>query len=145
MIKNKICVIGLGYVGLPIFIQLSKYFSTYGYDINKKRIKDLKDGNDKNNEFKKSELKKNSKNFLFDLKNKDFNFYIVTVPTPIFANKKPDLNPLKSAIYDISKKIKRDDIVIIESTVYPGVTEDICAKILKKKKLIYPKRFYNWL
>ncbi len=141
MIKNKICVIGLGYVGLPIFIQLSKYFSTYGYDINKKRIKDLKDGNDKNNEFKKSELKKNSKNFLFDLKNEDFNFYIVTVPTPIFANKKPDLNPLKSAIYDISKKIKREDIVIIESTVYPGVTEDICAKILKKKNLYTPKDF----
>ena len=141
MIKNKICVIGLGYVGLPIFIQLSKYFSTYGYDINKKRVKDLKNGNDKNNVFKKSKLKKNSNNFLFDLKNQDFNFYIVTVPTPIFANKKPDLNPLKSAIYNISKKIKKEDVVIVESTVYPGVTEDICAKILKKKNLSTPKDF----
>ena len=105
MIKNKICVIGLGYVGLPIFIKLSKYYNTYGYDISKKRVKDLKNGEDKNNEFKKSQLKKNSNNFLYNLNKEDFNFYIVTVPTPIFANKKPDLNPLKSVILNVSKII----------------------------------------
>ena len=142
MKKNKICVIGLGYVGLPIFVELSKYYETYGYDINTQRINTLKKGVDKNLEFKKKDLKKYSKFFINDVKKKKFNFYIVTVPTPIFSNKKPNLIPLKKAMIKINKNIKKDDIVIVESTVYPGVTEDICLNILKKSNsLDSPKDF----
>jgi UDP-N-acetyl-D-glucosamine/UDP-N-acetyl-D-galactosamine dehydrogenase len=128
------CVIGLGYVGLPVLINLSKKFSTCGFDINKKRILDLKKKKDVTKEFKKKHL-----NFLKKAKLtyniddlKRYNFFIICVPTPINVNKKPDLKPLISACKIIAKVIKKNDIVIFESTVYPGTTNKICVPIIEK-------------
>lgn len=134
--KLNICVIGLGYVGLPIYLRLSKFFDVVGYDNNAQRVSDLNRGHDYNLEYKKKVLissKRKGKltQNIQDIKN--CNFYIVAVPTPIFKNKKPDLSILKNTCSDLSKFIKKDDIVFFESTVYPGVTEDICGRILEKK------------
>lgn len=129
------CIIGLGYVGLPVFISLKRKFKVVGYDINKSRIKDLNNAIDKNKEFKKQDLII-KKNCLISSNEKDIsqcNFYIVTVPTPIKKNKLPDLNHIKSAFNMISKYAKDNDIIFLESTVYPGTTLDICKNIIKKK------------
>ena len=130
---TKICVIGLGYVGLPILIKLSKKFKCVGFDNNLERINDLKKGNDKFREFKKKELDKKSmlySNSLNDIR--DCNLFIVTVPTPIYKNKKPDLSHLKDVCYKISKIIKKKDIIVFESTVFPGLTNNFCIPILEK-------------
>ncbi len=140
----KISIIGLGYVGLPLAVEASKYYSTTGYDINLKRIKDLKKYIDSNNEFNKKQL--SSKRLIFthnenDLQNTDL--FILTVPTPVFKNKKPNLNILKTACNMIAKYVKKNTIIVNESTVYPGVTEEICGKIISKKtKLIFNKDFF---
>ena len=128
------CVIGLGYVGLPILINLSKKFKTIGYDINKQRIEDLKKGKDLFNEFRKKELKKNKINFTnsIDLIKKS-NLFIITVPTPINKKKQPDLTHLKDVCNKLSKIIKKKDIIIFESTVYPGLTNDFCIPLIEKK------------
>ena len=128
------CVIGLGYVGLPILINLSKKFKTIGYDINKQRIDDLKKGKDLFNEFRKKELKKNKINFTnsIDLIKKS-NLFIITVPTPINKKKQPDLTHLKDVCNKLSKIIKKKDIIIFESTVYPGLTNDFCIPLIEKK------------
>tara|TARA_Y100000816_G_C26102876_1_gene585037 strand:- start:1749 stop:2954 length:1206 start_codon:yes stop_codon:yes gene_type:complete len=137
MFKNKSelikpCIIGLGYVGLPILVNLSKKYKTSGYDINKKRIIELKKGIDKFGEFKKNNFG-NKADFQSNLnKVSSSNLFIVTVPTPIFKNKKPDLSHIKKVCIDISKIVKKGDIVIFESTVYPGVTENICIPIIEK-------------
>ena len=111
------CIIGLGYVGLPVFISLKK-FNVVGYDINERRIKNLKNLNDTNKEFEKSELKIKNKSFLTsdskDIKN--CNFYIVTVPTPVKNSNKPNLKYIKNAFEVISKNLKKDDIIFLEST-----------------------------
>ena len=127
------CVIGLGYVGLPILINLSKKFKTIGYDINKQRIDDLKKGKDLFNEFRKKELKKNKINFTnsIDLIKKS-NLFIITVPTPINKKKQPDLTHLKDVCNKLSKIIKKKDIIIFESTVYPGLTNDFCIPLIEK-------------
>lgn len=127
------CVIGLGYVGLPILINLSKKFKTIGYDINKQRIEDLKKGKDLFNEFRKKELKKNKINFTnsIDLIKKS-NLFIITVPTPINKKKQPDLTHLKDVCNKLSKIIKKNDIIIFESTVYPGLTNDFCIPLIEK-------------
>ena len=128
------CVIGLGYVGLPIAQSLSKKFDTYGFDNNKERIENLKKGIDLNNEYKKNELKKIKKihftNKILDIKK--CNFFILCVPTPIYKDKRPDLRNLIDATKIISKVLKKDDVIFIESTVYPGVT-DKCKDIIEKK------------
>ena len=128
------CVIGLGYVGLPIAQSLSKKFDTYGFDNNKERIENLKKGIDLNNEYKKNELKKIKKihftNKILDIKK--CNFFILCVPTPIYKDKRPDLRNLIDATKIISKVLKKDDVIFIESTVYPGVTEK-CKDIIEKK------------
>ena len=132
----KPCVIGLGYVGLPILVNLSKKYISFGYDINKKRIIELKKGNDIFGEFKTQELKKNL-NFESNLKSISFcNLFIVTVPTPILKNKKPDLSHIKDVCLNISTILKKGDIIIFESTVYPGVTENICVPLIEKNCLL---------
>ena len=132
------CVIGLGYVGLPVFLSLKKKFTVIGFDVNKERVVNLKKLNDTNNEFNKKELKLSGGSSITnnDSELKDCNFFIVTVPTPIKQNKLPDLKYIISAFKTISKYIKKDDIVFLESTVFPGTTERICKKIIEKKKKI---------
>lgn len=130
-IKNlKIGVIGLGYVGLPLSIEFGKKFPTVGYDINKSRINELSNGIDNTNECLPEELKEAE--FLVyasDTKELvDCNFYIVTVPTPIDKNKQPDLSPLLKASKMLGEVVNTGDIVVYESTVYPGATEDVCIK-----------------
>jgi UDP-N-acetyl-D-galactosamine dehydrogenase len=140
----KPCVIGLGYVGLPILLNLSKKIKTIGFDINKKRILDLKNSIDTFNEFKKRDFVKKKIFFTNDVfKAKSANFFIVAVPTPISKSKYPDLSHLKKVSENISKILKKGDIIFFESTVYPGVTNNLCKTILEKKsKLIEGKDFF---
>tara|TARA_B110001450_G_scaffold193176_1_gene181413 strand:+ start:281 stop:1498 length:1218 start_codon:yes stop_codon:yes gene_type:complete len=130
------CIIGLGYVGLPIFVNLSKKFDTCGFDIDKERIKELNKNIDKNLEFKKKDLINNTKSFFTTkIENlKKVNFFIVTVPTPVTQTNKPDLDPIKKSMLTIRKYLKKNDIIMLESTVFPGVTEKICGSILNKNK-----------
>ncbi len=134
--KNiDITVIGLGYVGLPLALELSKYYKVRGFDTNKKRIKELNTGIDTTNEVakKKNFLNKNisfTSNYLSCEKS---NIFIVTVPTPVNKNNEPDLKHLKQAAALIAKIIKKGDIVVIESTVYPGVTEEVIAPYIERK------------
>ena len=129
------CIVGLGYVGLPVFISLKKKFEVVGFDTNKERVKDLNHQVDTNNEFNKNQLKLLNKSKITAEKEnlKKCNFFIVTVPTPINRANLPDLKYINSAFKTISKYIKKDDIVFLESTVFPGTTEEICKKIIKKK------------
>ncbi len=140
----KPCIIGLGYVGLPILLNLSRKFKTIGYDINKKRISDLKKFKDSFNEFKKKELKNKNIILTHDIfKTNKANFYIVAVPTPILKNKRPDLTHLRKVSENLSKIIKNGDIIFFESTVYPGITNNLCKKIIEQKsKLIEGKDFF---
>ena len=130
----KPCIIGLGYVGLPILLNLSKRYDAIGYDNNHNRIKKLSKGEDFFNEFKKKELIDKSVKYTNSLETiKNYNLFIVTVPTPILKNKKPDLKHLKDVCSNLSKIIKKNDIIIFESTVYPGLTNDYCVPLLQKK------------
>ncbi|MDC2992737.1 nucleotide sugar dehydrogenase [Pelagibacteraceae bacterium] len=133
--KVKISIIGLGYVGLPLAAQFAKYYRVVGYDLNKKRVDELNNFHDKTNEIKKIDLKKVSRNLLItnDLRLiSESNIFIITVPTPIKKNKSPDLNFIKKACLDISKYLTNQSIVVLESTVYPGLTHDFCVPILEK-------------
>ncbi len=140
----KIAIIGLGYVGLPLALEFGKKYITVGYDSNVSRINELKISFDRNNELKKSAFK--SKKLSFTSNESliaNSNFYIITVPTPIHKNKKPNLSLLKKATKTVSEFIRKGDTVIYESTVYPGVTENICSKILNKNSgLILNKDFF---
>ena len=131
-IKRNISVIGLGYVGLPVAVAFGKKRKVIGFDINQKRINELKSGVEKTNEIDLSELKKAD---IFFTSNKGelsrADFHIVTVPTPINDSKEPDLTPLILASKTIGEILKKGDIVVYESTVYPGVTEDECLPILE--------------
>ena len=144
MIENiKLAVIGLGYVGLPLSIEFAKKYEVLGFDISKNRIEELKLGNDRTKEadingmLKVMDLSKSNKknglrfsDSLEDLKN--CNVYIVTVPTPIDKFKAPDLTPLLKATKMLSEVLKKGDVVIYESTVYPGCTEEDCVPVLEK-------------
>ncbi len=132
------CVIGLGYVGLPVFISLKNKFQVIGYDVNKNRVNSLNYKIDTNSEFKKKDLiLKNKSKITFNENNlTKCNFFIITVPTPINNNKRPDLKYIISACKTISRYIKKDDIVFLESTVFPGTTEKICRKIIQKNRKI---------
>jgi UDP-N-acetyl-D-galactosamine dehydrogenase len=139
----KICVIGLGYVGLPISMEISKRFETIGFDVNLNRVKNLIKHNDTNNEFKKSEFKNKKLSFTSQIsKIKSCNFYIICVPTPITAKKIPDLNPIKKSFKTISKILQKNDLVVLESTVYPGVTSQFENYLQKKTMLTNNKDFY---
>jgi len=144
--KNiKIAIIGLGYVGLPLGVEFGKIFDTIGYDISKIRVKELLAGNDITLEVDSNELKESLKlSFTNDVKDiKKCNIFIVTVPTPIDSHKKPDLGLLTDATETIGRLLKKDDIVIYESTVYPGATEEICVPILEQKSgFKFNKDFY---
>lgn len=146
--KCKIAVIGLGYVGLPLAFEFGKKFSTIGFDINLQRVNDLNNGIDQTNEVELEELNKVLNNSLFSLSNdieniKDCNIYIVTVPTPIDKFKAPDLTPLIKASKMIAEILNKGDIVIYESTVYPGCTEEDCVPVLEQYSgLKFNKDFY---
>ncbi len=131
--RQKIAFIGLGYVGLPLLHAFSKKYETIGFDINKERIKELKDGIDRTLELSKKQLEEISTTYTSSIDDlKEANIYIVTVPTPIDKKNKPDLTPLIKSSQTIGKVLKKGDIVIYESTVYPGVTEDVCVVELEK-------------
>lgn len=143
--KIKIGVIGLGYVGLPLAVEFGKKIDTIGFDINKGRIKELEAGYDRTLEVEDEDMKGAIKlsytSKLNDLK--ACNYYIVTVPTPIDKNKRPDLTPLIKASESVGKVLSKGDIVIYESTVYPGATEEECVPVLEKHSgLKFNKDFY---
>jgi len=140
----NISIFGLGYVGLPLAIKLSNYFNVLGFDNNKQRIKELKSFLDKNNEVSSKQLKKSKLQYSTNIKDlKNSNIFIVTVPTPVTKSNQPDLKPLLIACKDIGKIISKGSVVVFESTVYPGVTEEICEPQIKKySNLISGKDFY---
>ena len=134
--NHKIAIIGLGYVGLPLAIEFSKKYKTFGFDINSTRVDELKNGIDVTNEANLEELK-NQFNQGLEIVNtldsiKNCNVFIVTVPTPITSFKTPDLSYLKSASKTVGEILKKGDLVIFESTVYPGCTEEDCVPELEK-------------
>ena len=132
----KICIIGLGYVGLPLAHAFSSKYQVVGFDINTKRIEELNNGFDRTEELNETQVKEaisNGMKFSLDINDiKDCNVFIVTVPTPIDKNNRPDLTPLIKSSQTVGKVLKKDDIVIYESTVYPGVTEEVCVPELEK-------------
>ena len=141
----NIAVIGQGYVGLPLAIEFGKNWPVVGFDINKNRIEELKLGFDGTKEANKAQIK-SAKQLRFSYNIDEIskcNVYVVTVPTPIDKYKTPDLRPLKKASEMLSKIIKPKDIVIYESTVFPGCTEEVCVPILESgSKLIFNKDFF---
>lgn len=142
---TRIAVIGLGYVGLPLAVEFGKRYLTTGFDVNRSRITALSSGNDITLEVDKAALDSATHlSYTTDVdKLKTCNIYIVTVPTPIDIYKRPDLSPLKKASETVGKVLSKDDIVIYESTVYPGATEEVCVPILEKYSgLIFNKNFY---
>lgn len=145
-LKNaRIAIIGLGYVGLPLAVELGKHYPTIGLDINKERIDELKAGTDNTLEVDADELAQATHlQYSSDASElADCNIYIVTVPTPIDEFKRPDLSPLISASNAISKILSKDDIVIYESTVYPGATEEVCVPCLEQGSgLTYNQDFF---
>ena len=131
---DKIAIIGLGYVGLPLAVEFGKVLDTIGFDIDLERISELKSARDRTLEVEPEELKK-AKQLKFTSSVEDIRqavYYIVTVPTPVDEFKTPDLRPLESASKTVGQTLKKGDIVIYESTVYPGCTEEICVPVLEK-------------
>jgi len=146
-LNKKICIIGLGYVGLPLAHAFSKKYQVVGFDINKPRVEELRSGYDRTLELTEDEVKESITNGMIystsmdDIK--DCNVYIVTVPTPIDSSNRPDLTPLIKSSQTIGKVLKKDDIVIYESTVYPGVTEEVCVPELEcESGMIFNKDFF---
>ena len=132
--QTRIGIIGLGYVGLPLAVEFGKSITTVGFDINTKRIEELKSGKDHTLEVSPEEMKEATKiTYTSDLQTlKACNFFIVTVPTPVDEFKRPDLRPVESASRTIGQVLKKGDVAVFESTVYPGCTEEICVPIMEK-------------
>ena len=142
---TRIAVIGLGYVGLPLAVEFGKIYPTTGFDINRSRIAALISGHDSTLEVDKAALESAAHlSYTTDVdKLKTCNIYIVTILTPIDIHKRPDLSPLEKASETVGKVLSKDDIVIYESTVYPGATEEVCVPILEKHSgLTFNKNFY---
>ena len=151
--KNKISIIGLGYVGLPLALEFSKKYPTVGFDISLNRVKKLKNYIDDTFEVDSIDLKDNIIGFdgEFEINNrgllvsnksdaiKDSNIYIITVPTPVDNNNQPLLKPIISATQTVGNYLKKGDLVIYESTVYPGLTEEICVPELEKTSKLLEK------
>lgn len=140
----KIAVVGLGYVGLPLAVELGKKYQTIGFDIKESRIKELIAGTDSTKEVSEEELAETDllqySSSAMDLEKCDF--YIIAVPTPINKHKQPDLSPLIGASTLVGQVLKKDDIVVYESTVYPGATEEVCVPILEKESgLVFNQDF----
>jgi UDP-N-acetyl-D-galactosamine dehydrogenase len=141
----RIGVIGLGYVGLPLAVEFGKRYETTGFDVNPDRIAELRRGKDRTLEVEAGELR-TAKHLHFSMELRDLKacrVFVVTVPTPIDEDKRPDLTPLERASESVGKVLKRGDIVIYESTVYPGCTEEICVPILERQSgLRFNRDFY---
>ncbi|MCH7697024.1 MAG: nucleotide sugar dehydrogenase, partial [Proteobacteria bacterium] len=130
--NRKISVVGLGYVGLPVAVAFGRQSKVIGFDVNAGRISELKEGIDKTNEVSSDDLKKTDILFTSDVDDlKQADFHIIAVPTPINAAKQPDLTALKVVSKTIGSQLKKGDIVVYESTVYPGATEEECIPILE--------------
>jgi UDP-N-acetyl-D-galactosamine dehydrogenase len=131
--QKNIAVIGLGYVGLPIASAVAKYFPVVGFDVDKERVGGLIDGYDRTGELSTQELGALTQLTLSSNPNDiaQSNFYIVTVPTPVDDSNQPDFSPLISASKSVGQYLKTGDIVVFESTVYPGATEEICVPVLE--------------
>jgi len=136
MKETRIGIIGLGYVGLPLAVACSKHFKTLGFDINEVRITDLNQGKDQTQEVSEEELNDAITDDLSLVSSieslKNCNFYIVTVPTPVDKNNNPDFSPLEAASKTVAQVISKGDVVVFESTVYPGATEEICVPIIER-------------
>lgn len=140
----KVGIIGLGYVGLPLAVESGRYFPTIGFDINQNRIAELKNGIDNTHEVTSEELTE-STNLDFTINVSELsscNFYIVTVPTPVDETNKPDLRPIINATEAITPLLDNGDIVVYESTVFPGCTEEICVPILETSGLFFNQDFF---
>ena len=132
--QSKLAVVGLGYVGLPLAIEFAKKFSVIGFDISNKKVSELKNNIDTTNELTSTELKTTKMEFTTNpAKLKEASFIVVAVPTPIDKTKKPDLTPVIKASETVGKNLAKGSIIVYESTVYPGVTEEICVPILEKE------------
>lgn len=131
--ESKIAVIGLGYVGLPLAVALAKSYKVVGYDVSEHRIREIKEGYDRTNEIENDVLKKSSLQVSTDANSMlSCDVFIVTVPTPVDDSNTPDLEPLRKASTALGEIITKGCVVVYESTVYPGVTEDFCGPILEK-------------
>jgi UDP-N-acetyl-D-galactosamine dehydrogenase len=132
--KEKMCVVGLGYVGMPIAVAFAKHVDVIGFDINEHKVKQYLSGIDPTNEVGNEEIKKTSMLFTYDESQiKNAKFHIIAVPTPINQDKTPDLNPVEQSSKIVGRNLTKGSIVVYESTVYPGVTEDICIPILENE------------
>ena len=142
--SKKICVVGLGYVGLPLAVEMAKYFETVGFDINQKRVETIQNGKDPNGEVADNILASNKLTVSYKPETiKKSDVIIVAVPTPIDNHNTPDLTPVIKASETVGANLKKGAIVIYESTVYPGVTEDECVKVLEKTSgLKWKKDFF---
>ena len=144
-IPTSIAIVGLGYVGLPLAVAFAKKYTVIGFDMNETRVKDLQNGKDITLECSKEEIQ-NAGNLIFTASLKDIaqsNIFIVTVPTPVDADKRPNLKPLLEATAMIGSVLKKGDLVIYESTVYPGCTEEDCVPVLEKQSsLVFNQDFY---
>lgn len=142
--KTAISVVGLGYVGLPLAVALARHFSVIGYDISEDRIGELTEGHDRTFEIESSVLRASSMRFTGDIAEAaDADIHIITVPTPVDEDDKPDLEPLKNACRAIGPILKKGAIVVVESTVYPGVTEEVCGPLLEQiSGLVSGEEFY---
>ena len=139
--RLEIAVLGLGYVGLPLAIEFAKKYSTWGFDINLRRIEQLTDGIDSTREVARADLEAVQRKdgsdtgvvFTRDIEDiRSCNIYIVTVPTPIDSHNQPDFTPLLGASEAVASVLSKGDVVIFESTVYPGLTEEVCVPVLER-------------
>lgn len=135
--EKKLCVLGMGYVGLPIAVGFSKYVYVIGFDVNKEKIQNLQAGIDVTGEVEADGLRNCKVDFTADeTKLKEADFFIVAVPTPVDNNHRPDLEPLISASTILAKYMKKGAVIVYESTVYPGLTEEVCVPILEKNSAL---------